>query len=315
MSSAPLKILLQTTIVPTEDDWSIARFSKLAALLAAETSDDGQQLYDVTARDRGRLDVPDPVLSTLDKSDYDQLWLFAVDKGNGLTPQDSDAISRFRDIGGGLMVTRDHMDLGSSVITLAGVGAAHFFHTRNQNSDPSTHFRDDPYTTTISWPNFHSGANGDYQEITAALPIHPVLRDPISSSGAIRYLPAHPHEGGVRAPAGMDARVIATGRSKTTGQTFNIAVAFEDGPAGGRAIAQSTFHHFADYNWDIRSGSPSFVTEVPSDGLIKHPQAVASTRRYVLNLADWLGAKGDYYPRLGRLDLELTRGPDRLVRC
>jgi len=56
-----------------------------------------------------------------------------------------------------------------------------------------------------------------------------------------------------------------------------------------RAIAQSTFHHFADYNWDIRAGSPSFVTEPPSDGLVKHPQAAADTRRYVLGVADWLG--------------------------
>jgi hypothetical protein len=92
----------------------------------------------------------------------------------------------------------------------------------------------------------------------------------------------------------MDARVIAAGRSKVTGQAFNIAVAFADGPAGGRAIAQSRFHHFADYNWDIRAGSPSFVSELPSTGLIKNPQAVAGTRRYVLNLARWLGARADY---------------------
>ena len=33
---APVKILLQTTIVPTEDDWSIARFSLLETLLALD---------------------------------------------------------------------------------------------------------------------------------------------------------------------------------------------------------------------------------------------------------------------------------------
>jgi hypothetical protein len=46
-----------------------------------------------------------------------------------------------------------------------------------------------------------------------------------------------------------------------TGPAFNIAVAFENGPRGGRAIAQSTLHHFADHNWDVRAGSPSFVTD------------------------------------------------------
>ena len=171
------------------------------------------------------------------------------------------------------MVTRDRMDLGSSICTLAGMGAAHFFHTHNQPPDPAAHVRDDPYTTEISWPNFHSSANC-YQMIVPNLPIHPVLSDSASPTGAIRYLPAHPHEGGVRAPEGMDARVIVTGCSKASGHTFNIAVAFADGPAGGRAIAQSTFHHFADYNWDVRAGSPSFVTEVPGDRLITSPQAV-----------------------------------------
>jgi hypothetical protein len=293
MSRAPIKILLQTTIIPTEDDWSVGRFSQLARLLAAEVGDDGQSLYNVTARDRGPLDAPDPVLSTLHKSDFDQLWLFAVDTGAGLTPQDSDAISRFHRAGGGLMVTRDHMDLGSSISTLAGIGAAHCFHTHNQPPDPAAQVRDDPYTTEISWPNFHSGANGDCQVVVPVLPIHPVLADPVSPTGAIRYLPAHPHEGAVQAPEGADARIVATGRSKATGRTFNVAVAFADGPAGGRAIAQSTFHHFADYNWDVRAGSPSFVTETPGNGLMNNPQAVSDTRRYMLNLAAWLGARAE----------------------
>jgi hypothetical protein len=288
----PARILLQTTIVPTADDWSIARFSQLAALLGEAVGEDGGRLYAVTARDRGPVDAPDPVLSTLDESDFDQLWLFAVDTGNGLTEEDCAAISRFREGGGALMVTRDHMDLGSSICTLGGVGAAHFFHSHNLNPDAATHVRDDPWTLDISWPNFHSGANGDYQQIAPMLPVHPVLSDPASPTGAIRYLPAHPHEGGVRAPEGSDARVIATGRSLATGNEFALAVAFAEGEEGGRAIAQSTFHHFADYNWDVRFGSPSFVSEAPGGSLIATPQAVADTRRYVLNLAEWLGTKG-----------------------
>jgi len=292
MRRVPIKILLQTTIVPTSDDWSIARFSQLAKLLAAQVGDEGEHVYDVTARDRGALDRPDPVLSTLDTSAFDQLWLFAVDLGNGLTSQDCGAIARFHDAGGGLLVTRDHMDLGSSICNLDRVGAAHFFHTRNEHPDPAMRVRDDPYTTEISWPNFHSGANGDYQVIEAALPIHPVLRDASSPTGAFRYLPAHPHEGGVRAPDGTDARVIAVGHSKVTGRAFNLAVAFAGGPSHGRAIAQSTFHHFADYNWDVRAGSPTFVTEPAGDGLASHPQAAADTRRYALAVANWLGARG-----------------------
>lgn len=93
------------------------------------------------------------------------------------------------------------------------------------------------------------------------------------------------------APEAADARVIATGRSQTTGRSFNLAVAFERGAHGGPAIAQSTFHHFADYNWDLSSGAPTFVSEIPGDGMAREPQALADTHRYVLNVAAWLGRR------------------------
>jgi hypothetical protein len=288
----PIKILLQTTIPTTADDWSIARFSLLSQFLRDQRRG-GERLFEVTARDRDPPGSPDSVLSTLDQSDFDEMWLFAVDVGDGLRAEDCAAISRFRRSGRGLMVTRDHMDLGSSVCSLGGVGNAHHFHSRNLDPDASRREVDDPYTTYISWPNFHSGANGDYQEIQILAPIHPVLADPASPSGAIRFLPSHPHEGGVSAPDGHNARVIAAGTSKTTGRHFNIAVAFEPGAAGGPAIAQSTFHHFADYNWDTRSGAPSFVDEAPGDAIMRDPQATADTRRYVRNLALWLAGGTD----------------------
>jgi hypothetical protein len=85
--------------------------------------------------------------------------------------------------------------------------------------------------------------------------------------------------------------VIAGGISKATGRAFNIAVAFEAGAGRGPALAQSTFHHFADYNWDTRSGAPSFVTEPPGDAIMREPQAMADTQRYARNLALWLGGR------------------------
>ena len=282
------KILLQTTIETTGDDWSISRFSLLSALLREQRDESGDPLYDVTMRDRDPPGRPDSILSTIDQSDFDQLWLFAVDTGDGLTEEDCEAISRFRQNGGGLLVTRDHMDLGSSVCSLGGVGKAHYFHSHHRDPDAARHRRDDPFTTDIDWPNFHSGANGDFQEVEIVGPAHPVLTDESSPTGSIRYLPSHPHEGGVGAPDGEGARVILKGRSKATGSDFNIAVAFEPGEHGGPAIAESTFHHFADYNWDPGSGCPSFVSEAPGGGLRRVPQALASTHRYVLNLARWL---------------------------
>jgi len=287
----PIKILLQTTIPTAKDDWSIARFSHLADFLRNQRDTKGDPLFEITARDRDPLGAPDSLLSKLDQSDFDQMWLFAVDVGNGLTTEDCQGISRFRAMGRGLMVTRDHMDLGSSICNLGGVGKAHYFHSLNLDPDPSHREIDDPYTTYISWPNFHSGANGDYQEIEIAAPVHPVLADPASPTGAIRYLPAHPHEGAVGAPEGEQARVIATGTSKVTRRRFNLAVAFEPRQGAGPAIAESTFHHFADYNWDIGAGAPSFVDEPPGEGMERLPQALADIHRYVRNIALWLAGR------------------------
>jgi hypothetical protein len=285
----PVNILMQTTIETTEDDWHIGRFGLLRKLLEDIVDEDGTPVFAVTARDRVAAGQPDPVLSTLDTSHYDELWLFAVDTGDGLTTEDCEGISRFRKRGGGMMVTRDHMDLGSSVCNLGGVGAAHHFHSKNPDPDTGRRKIDDPNTTAILWPNYHSGANGDFQEIDIVGSLHPVLSDKAAVDGRIRYLPAHPHEGGVSAPPGdPSARVIATGQSAATGSVFNIAVAFEPSDAGGPAIAHSTFHHFADYNWDIETGAPTFVSELPGNGMTAFPEARRSSEHYARNVALWL---------------------------
>jgi hypothetical protein len=296
----PIRILLQSTIEPTVDDWHIGRFSLLRQYLAGLLAPDGTPLAVVEARDRAPPGQPDPVLSRLDTSDFDELWLIAVDTGDGLTTEDCEGISRFRKRGGGMLITRDHNDLGSSVCNLGGVGAAHYFHSRNADPDPSRWVIDDPYNPGISWPNYHSGSNGDFQEIRVAGEPHVLLSDPAASDGVIHYLPAHPHEGGVGAPPDdPTARVIATGRSSLTGRQFNLIVAFEPSAAGGPAVAQSTFHHFVDYNWDVRAGAPSFVTDPPGNELARFTPAMQATRQYVSNLALWLAGRPVRAPGAG----------------
>jgi hypothetical protein len=300
----PIQILLQTTIEPVVDDWNIGRFSLLRAHLEGLRGEDGAPLYAVTARDRGAPPgASDPVLATLDESAFDELWLFAVDVGDGLNAEESAAIDRFRNRGGGLLVARDHMDLGCSVCGLEQVGRAHHFHSHNLDPDSTRHAIDDTFTSAILWPNYHSGANGDYQEIAVLGEVHPLLADPEAPGNALRFLPAHPHEGDVSAPSDdPSARVIATGTSKVSGAEFAIAVAFEPQPGGvGPAVAQSTFHHFADYNWDPSLGAPSFVTELPGRSLLDRPEALRSAHHYVTNLASWLGAQA----QAGRLDHRL----------
>ncbi len=281
----PSRILLQTTIGSVEDDWNASRFSLLGETLSQAVDAGGDPAFEVTLRNRDPQGAPDSLLARLDQSDFDQLWLFAVDTGEGLTEEDCAGISRFRQRGGGLMVTRDHMDLGNSVCSLGGVGAAHFFHSKNPDPDETRRCRDDQVTTDIDWPNYHSGANGDFQPVTVVGERHPILE-------GVNWLPAHPHEGAVGKPADdATARVIATGTSLVTGRDFNLIVAFEPSEAGGPAVAQSTFHHFADYNWDPSKGCPSFVSEAPGDGLAGSPEARASVERYARNLASWLGGR------------------------
>ena len=293
--NSPIRILLQTTIPATEDDWHVGRFSLLAEHLRGLKDAEGRALCEVTARNREtNADGDDEVLSRLDSTDFDELWLFAVDAGDGLSVADCQGITRFRQRGGGILTTRDHQDLGSSLCTLGGVGRAHFFHSKHQDPDESRHERDDRDTKEISWPNYHSGSNGDYQRVTPVEPLHELLRDASSPSGRVEYFPAHPHEGGVGVPEGeASARVVATGTSQVTKRPFNLIVAFETGQDGhgntlGRAVAESSFHHFVDYNWDTSKGCPSFVAEPPGDQIMREPERLEDVKTYVRNLALWL---------------------------
>lgn len=293
--SRPVRILLQTTIPATEDDWNVGRFSLLREHLESLRDEEGRALFEVSARDRVTdLDGNDEVLSRLDSTDFGELWLFAVDAGDGLTVADCQGITRFRQRGGGILATRDHQDLGSSLCTLGGVGRAHFFHSKHQDPDESRRERDDQDTKNILWPNYHSGSNGDYQRVTPVEPTHELLRGTRSSSGLIEFFPAHPHEGGVGVPEGeTSARVVATGVSSVTGRPFNLLVAFEraddaHGNTLGRAVAESSFHHFVDYNWDTAKGCPSFLEEPPGKQIEREREKLEDVKTYVRNLAHWL---------------------------
>lgn len=110
--------------------------------------------------------------------------------------------------------------MGSSLCTLGGVGRAHFFQTQNPEPDPDRRSADDLGTPAISWPNYHSGRNGDFQRIRPLEPFHELLKNPDSPRDVIEYFPSHPHEGAVGVPEGETAaRVIAAGMSLATGRS------------------------------------------------------------------------------------------------
>ncbi|MEK7855318.1 MAG: hypothetical protein AAB288_04450, partial [Acidobacteriota bacterium] len=117
---------------------------------------------------------------------------------------------------------------------------------------------------------------------------------PTIANWLIEQFPAHPHEGGVGAPDNNPAAaVVATGTSKATKRPFNLIVAFDNsfddnGNNCGRAIAESSFHHLVDYNWNIDMGCPSFLEESPGDGIKSEPEKLDDIRQYVANAAKWL---------------------------
>jgi hypothetical protein len=282
------KILLQTTIPFAEDDWNVSRFSLLREALVA----DG---HEVVARNEVLDEYGnDHVVTRLPESDFDQLWLMAVDTGDGLTQAESDAVIKFRKRGGGVVTARDHQDLGLCLRHLGSLGRINHFHT--YNLEPGRTQNDDQDNPNISYPNYHSGANGNYQKIAAPGPVHPLLKSTKANGGVIEYFPAHPHEGAVGVPEDIGfARVIATGTSTVSGRGFNLAVAVEgepfDGGVMGRAVAISTFHHFADLNWDTERGAPSFVSDHPGDEIKRDPARLEIFKDYIRNMARWLSVR------------------------
>lgn len=252
------KILLQTTIAYDPEDWHAGKFVRLTNLLSQE--------HDVTARDReARADGSDPVLSALDESDYDQLWLLAVDRANGLAPQDVRGILRFHDKGRSVLTARDHENRGASILNLGVLGAVNNFSKYNRERERRRFVRD-------------SGPAGAYHRIVPMEPVHEVLRSRRAPAGVVEYFPANPHEGALSIPAELPhARVIATGLSRESGREFNLAVAIDrqgssNGHASGRAMALSSFHQLTDSNWDGAGD----------------PEKLEIFKEYILNLARWL---------------------------
>jgi hypothetical protein len=65
----------------------------------------------------------------------------------------------------------------------------------------------------------------------------------------------------------------------------------EHGNILGRAIAESSFHHLVDYNWDLSKGAPTFLAEPPGHGIEQEPEKLNDVKTYVRNLAVWLAGR------------------------
>jgi hypothetical protein len=100
-----MSIRLRTTIVTTREDWSIARIELLANFLREEKDGVRTALFAVSTSDTEPLESADPVLSILNREDFDAMWLAATDMGAGLRPGKCTAISQSHRSDRGLLVT------------------------------------------------------------------------------------------------------------------------------------------------------------------------------------------------------------------
>lgn len=252
-----MKILLQTTTSRYDDDWHVGKFAKLALVLTG----DGHLVVSRSREPDAQGD--DPILSSLANSDFDQLWLMAVDRGNALSPSDVRAILRFRERGGGVLTARENENVGASLLNLGVLGAINHFRSYNRERSRGLERRRSP--------------GPEHRRIVAVEPVHEVLRSPNSPSGLVEVFPAHPNEGAISVPTDMPyARAIAA--SANGGRMANLAIAIEnepscDGRNCGRAIAISSVHHFTDPVW----------------GLIEEAGQLEAYQDYARNIARWLG--------------------------
>jgi hypothetical protein len=242
-------ILVQTTLRDGEGEWQIERFSALVSILQNEG-------HEVVARNREPgADGSDPVLSTLDGSKFNELWLFAADRGNGLAPADVRGILRFRERGGGIFTSRDSENIGLSLLNLGSVGLVNHFRAYNR------HLRRRGFRGAFK----RSRGKGEYERIVPLEPVHELLRTQRSKSGVIEYFPAPTHEAAISVPPYAPfARVIAVSGSGATGGAANVAIAIDnercnDGRTCGRAVATSCLHQFADTRLNGRADEPAEI--------------------------------------------------------
>lgn len=170
-----------------------------------------------------------------DLAQYDQIWMFAVERsGSAITQNELSAIAQFMDAGGGVFATGDHEDLGVAMCggiprvrsmrkwhwpspgpngepVAPNVGGPDRFDTLSAGNDPGVQFDDqsDDVPQVIS-PTLYSTSPWTHYFYRARP--HPVLCGP---RGMITRMPDHPHEGECYVPSDLSATLTFAGYTTT----------------------------------------------------------------------------------------------------
>ncbi len=272
-----------------------------------------------------------PALNT---SNFDQIWLFGFSTAP-LAANEQARIAQFMRSGGGVFATGDHDTIGSGM----GSNIPRVRSLRNWSSIPmATEYRHD---TVIDagpdnvkqfndqadaiaqriYPVFFS--NGGPTNVASSWNVHPVVRH---SSGAVDFLPDHPHEsecwagrpnsgsfagveewpapaaGGARFGGQVVAISISAGRFITDipkppvrPRCFGAISAYDGDPANvGRIVCDATWHHFVNINLNGAGGGIDPATGNPRTGLYIGGVATSEYQKikaYFTNTVRWLAPR------------------------
>lgn len=269
-------------------------------------------------------------------ANYDQIWLFGFST-TPLSAPEQTTIARFMQSGGGVFATGDHETIGAGMgtsiprvrtmrnwSTIPMVNPNRHDTVLDPGADNVKQFQDqaDAIPQRI-YPVFFS--NGGPDSVASSWSVHPVLRH---SSGAVDYLPDHPHEseclaptpvagnfagieewptpvgGGVRIPAQVAAVSISSGRFITDTLKPPVkpkcfgAISAYDGDAAqvGRIVCDATWHHFVNINLNGSGAGLDPTTGLPRTGLYVGTPLTATPeylkiQRYYLNTVRWLAPR------------------------
>lgn len=271
-------------------------------------------------------------------ANYDQIWMFGINA----TPLDANEqikVEKFMKDGGGVFATGDHSSLGFGM----GAHLPRVRHMRNWSSIPMSSPQRldtviDPGTNNIKefqdqadaiaqriYPVFFS--NGGPDSSPSSWAVHPVLRH---ASGAVDFLPDHPHESECLAPTpgpgnfsafeewpaplaggGRIAPVVAAvsmsaGRFVTDTlkppvfpRSFGAISAYDGDPAHvGRIVCDATWHHFVNINLNGTGAGNDPLTGLPRQGLkpggVPTPEYL-KIQAYYRNTVRWLAPRNRRY--------------------
>jgi hypothetical protein len=285
--------------------------------------------------------------SSVTLNDFDQVWLFGISSGAGLSNIERPIVESFMNNGGGLFATGDHGSLGSA---LCG-NIARVKDMRHWSDFPSSSNTTNEVSMTGKRRNdtnrpgsgdatslyFDNQSDNIPQSISVrtfagGLP-HPLLS--ISkkrrASGKIDVMPDHPHEGECKQETtftvngvAVSSQIIATsfvlggsttnggnnGKAATDAHSFPSIAVWDGRPANaGRIVVDSTWHHFVNINLNGEGSQGSGFSPNDLAGLQSglNNSDYHAIRQYFMNIATWMTRKKSWWCWRRFIWIELLR--------